>query len=128
MLLQESIVLRRTGGPLGSGPVSTKPRLERKRAQFVKEAHDDYLASIVERGPLGLFGFVLLLVGVNVRVVGMARQRLADGFSAVVIRPHALVGAVAGTAVAMAVYELLHLRHVWAMFALVAAVAIWGRR
>jgi hypothetical protein len=30
--------------------------------------------------------------------------------------------------VAMAVYELLHLRHLWAMFALVAALGIWGRR
>jgi hypothetical protein len=127
-LLQESLVLRREGGPLGSGPVSTKTRLTNKHAQFVKEAHDDYLASIVERGPLGLLGFFILLGGVVARVVGMARRPLANGFSAVVVRPHALVGAVAGTSVAMAVYELLHLRHVWAMLAFVAALSIWGRR
>jgi hypothetical protein len=128
MLLQESIVLRRDGGALGTGPVSTKPRLEARRAQFVKEAHDDYLASIIERGPLGLLGFLLLLAGVGIRVVSLTTKRLAPGFAAVVVRPHALVGAIAGTAVAMAVYELLHLRHVWAMFALVAALSIWGRR
>ena len=27
----------------------------------------------------------------------------------------------------MAVYELLHLRHIWALFAFVAAISIWGR-
>jgi hypothetical protein len=128
ILMQESLVLRQTGGPLGSGPVSTKSRLEHERAQFVKEAHDDYLASIIERGPLGLLGFFVLLAGLIARAVVVARQRLAPGFSAVVVRPNALVGAVVGTAVAMAVYELLHLRHVWAMFAFIAALSIWGRR
>jgi hypothetical protein len=127
-LLQESLVLRREGGPLGTGPVSTKPRLAAKRAQFVKEAHDDYLASIIERGPLGLLGLIALLSGLAIRAVRSAGGRLRPGFAAVVVRPHALVGAVAGSAVAMAVYELLHLRHMWALFALVAAVSIWGRR
>ncbi len=127
-LWRETVALHRNGGPLGAGPVSTKPRLASERAQLAKEAHDDYLAAIVERGPLGLLGFLLLLASVNVRAVSMAGQRLTHGFSMVVIRPHALVGAVAGTAVAMAVYELLHLRHVWAMFALVAALSIWSRR
>jgi hypothetical protein len=128
MLLRESIVLRREGGPLGTGPVSTKARLASKRAQLVKEAHDDYLASIIERGPLGLLGFIVLLAALATRAVALAGRRLGPGFAAVVVRPYVLVGAVAGTAVAMAVYELLHLRHIWALFAIVAALAIWGRR
>jgi hypothetical protein len=128
MLLRESLALHREGSPLGAGPASTKTRLNGQRAQFVKESHDDYLAAIVERGPLGLLGLGLLLAGVCARAVGMSRQRLSAGFSTVLIRPHALVGAVAGTVVAMAVYELLHLRHLWALFALVAALGIWGRR
>jgi len=45
-----------------------------------------------------------------------------------VVRPNALAGALAGTLVAMTVYELLHVRHVWTLFAVVAAVSIWGRR
>jgi hypothetical protein len=128
MLLKETLALHRAGSPLGAGPVSTKPRLEAERAQFVKEAHDDYLAAVVERGPLGVLGLAILLSGVATRAVGMARAPLSAGFASVVVRPHALVGAVAGTVVAMAVYELLHLRHLWAMFALVAALGIWGRR
>jgi len=128
MLLHESLALHREGSPLGAGPTSTKPRLEAQRAQFVKEAHDDYLASVVERGPLGVLGLAILLSGLAARAVGVARWRLSDGFSAVLVNPHAIVGAVAGTVVAMAVYELLHLRHLWALFALVAALGIWGRR
>jgi hypothetical protein len=128
LLLHESLTLHREGSPLGAGPTSTKPRLEAQRAQFVKEAHDDYLASLVERGPLGVLGLAVLLSGLAARAVGVARRRLSDGFAAVLVNPHAIVGAVAGTVVAMAVYELLHLRHLWALFALVAALGIWGRR
>jgi hypothetical protein len=128
MLLRESLVLRREGSALGTGPASTKPRLSGQRAQFVKEAHDDYLASILERGPLGLLGFLVLLASVGIRAATLTRGRLSPGFAAVVPRPHAIVGAVAGSAVAMAVYELLHLRHIWALAAFVAALSIWGRR
>jgi hypothetical protein len=35
---------------------------------------------------------------------------------------------VAGTAVAAALNELLHVRHVWTLFAFVAAAYLWGRR
>jgi hypothetical protein len=33
----------------------------------------------------------------------------------------------AGTLITGAVYELLHVRHVWTLFGLVAAMYIWGR-
>jgi O-Antigen ligase len=128
MLLHESVQLYRSGGPLGEGPVSTKPRLHAGMAPFVKEAHDDYLASLIERGAVGFFGFLLLLAGLGLRIFPLARSQLAAGFAAVVVRPNALVGAVAGTAVAGAVYELLHVRHVWTLFAFVAALYVWGRR
>ena len=35
-------------------------------------------------------------------------------------------GLTAGTLVAGTVYELFHVRHVWALFAIPAAVSIWG--
>jgi hypothetical protein len=128
MLVGESIELYERGGPLGQGPVSTKVRLRRDMAPFVKEAHDDYLAALLERGILGVIGLLLLVASLAVRVPHLARGRLAEGYAAVVVRPHALLGAVAGTAVAMAVYELLHVRHVWTLFAFVAALHMWGRR
>ena len=55
---------------------------------------------------------------------------VASQHASVVVRPNALVGAFAGTLVAMAVIELLHVRHVWTLFAFVAALSIqeWERR
>ena len=127
-LLRRSVELYASGGALGQGPVSTKARLEREQAPFVKEAHDDYLAALIERGVIGLLGLMLLLAGLAVRTVPLARGRLRSGFDAVVPRSHALMGALAGTFVGMFVYELLHVRHVWLLFAVVAAVSIWGAR
>lgn len=126
-LLRESIPLYEDGGPLGQGPVSTKPRLEMDMAPFVKEAHDDYLAALIERGALGLLALLVLFGSVGLRSLILARTRLADRFAATVVRPNALVGAVIGTIAAGTAYELLHVRQVWGLFALVAALSIWGR-
>jgi hypothetical protein len=126
-LLHESLRLYKSGSPLGEGPVSTKPRLESEMGPLIKEAHSDYFASLTERGPLGFIGMLLLVAGLGRRALGATLRPLRPDFAAVVKRPHALVAALAGTLVAMTVYELLHVRHVWALFALVAALFIWGR-
>ena len=126
-LLHESLGLAKVGGPLGQGPGSTKPRLDAEMAPVVKEAHDDYLASLLERGLLGVLGLVVLLSSLTIRAVPLALARLTRGFGSIIARPNALVGAAAGTIIAMSVYELLHVRHVWALFGLLAAVSIWGR-
>ncbi|HEX3268913.1 MAG TPA: O-antigen ligase family protein [Gaiellaceae bacterium] len=126
-ILHESVRLYREGGPLGAGPGSTKPRLEAQQAPLVKEAHDDYLAALNERGILGLVGLALLLGGIAWRALSLVGRPLGREFSAVVIRPNALVGAIAATVAAMAVIELLHVRHVWTLFAFVAALSLWGR-
>jgi O-Antigen ligase len=127
MLLQESVRLYRTGTPLGAGPVSTKPRLRREMVPLVKEAHNDYFAALLERGVLGFLGVFLLVSAIAVRAVSLITTRLGEAFAATVSRPNALVAAVAGTFVAGTVYELFHVRHVWSLFALVAALSIWGR-
>jgi MFS family permease len=127
MLLQESIQLYESGSPLGEGPVSTKPRIESEMGPLVKEAHDDYFAALIERGALGFVGILLLVSSILLRGLSVTKAKLADGFAATVIRPNALVGAVAGTLVAGTVYELLHVRHIWALFAFVAALYLWGR-
>jgi O-antigen ligase len=126
-LLHESIGLYQRGSVLGEGPVSTKPRLRREMAPLVKEAHDDYFAALIERGPLGLIGVLVLVCSLALRGLFVTRTKLAGSFAATVSRPNALVGAVAGTLVAGTVYELLHVRHIWALFAFVAALSIWGR-
>jgi len=96
-------------------------------APFIKEAHNDYFAALIERGAVGFVGLLLFLSALGLRAVSLIRSRLAKGFAAVIIRPNALVGAVAGTVVASTVYELLHLRHLWVLFAFVAAISLWGR-
>ena len=126
-LLAESIDLYRSGSPFGEGPVSTKTRLLNAGAPFPKEAHDDYLAALLERGAIGFVGVLLLVAGLGLRSLAVVRGRLAGGFAAVVARPNALLGAVLGTMAAGTVYELFHVRHVWALFGLVAALYIWGR-
>jgi MFS family permease len=127
VLLQESVHLYESGSPLGEGPVSTKPRIASEMGPLVKEAHDDYFAALIERGALGLVGVLLLVSGLALRALSVTRTKLARDFAATVVRPNALVGAVVGTLVAGTVYELLHVRHVWALFALVAALYLWGR-
>ena len=126
-LLHESIQLYQRGSPLGEGPVSTKPRLRREQAPLIKEAHDDYFAALIERGPIGFIGVLLLVCSLALRGLFVTRARLAGGFAATIVRPNALVGALAGTLVGSVVYELLHVRHIWTLFAFVAAVSIWGR-
>ena len=127
MLLHESIQLYERGNPLGEGPVSTKPRLRKQMVALVKEAHDDYFAALIERGPVGFIGILILVASLLLRSLSTIKTKLA-GFSDVVVRPNALAGALGGTLVAMTVYELLHVRHVWALFGVVAAVSISGRR
>jgi hypothetical protein len=126
-LLHESVGLYETGGLLGQGPGSTKPRLQKEMAPFVKEAHDDYMAALLERGVIGVIGLLALVLTLAAVTISLARSRLRPDFATVLARPNALIGAVVGTMVAMTVYELLHVRHVWTMFGLIAALVVWGR-
>jgi O-antigen ligase len=125
-ILSESIRLYYAGGALGAGPVSTKTRLQAEQAPFVKEAHDDYAAALAERGVLGLLGVALLVGTIAGRALSGLRP-LASQHASAVVRPNALVGAIAGTLITMTVLELLHVRHVWTLFAFVAALSLQGR-
>jgi cell division protein FtsW (lipid II flippase) len=127
LLLHESVGLYYQGGLLGEGPGSTKPRLTDTQAPFVKEAHDDYFAALTERGVIGVLGLLLLLASLLVRTWTVATRPLSPDVRAIVPRPNALAGAVFGTLVSSTVYELLHVRHVWALFAIIAAIYLWGR-
>jgi O-antigen ligase len=126
-VLHESIKLFWRNTPLGAGPTSTKVRLIASMAPYVKEAHDDYFAAVMERGVIGGIGLCLLLGAQLIYVTPLIKNRLKPAYRAVVVRPNALVGALAGTMVAEAVYELLHVRHVWAFYGIIAAIYLWGR-
>jgi O-antigen ligase len=125
-LLSESMQLYRAGSIFGAGPNSTKSRLAADQAPYVKEAHDDYLGTLLERGVIGAVGLVLLFGGLLQRAVSSATRPLHPRFAAAVPHPIALAGALVGTLVGSAFIQFLHTRHVWALFALVAAVSLWG--
>jgi O-antigen ligase len=115
-------------GLVGIGPGRTKAELTRTQAPYVKEAHDDYLAALLERGVLGACGILLLVGSVTVRAQRMSLRPLAPRYAEALPRPELLAAAVAALLVSASLYEVLHFRHAWALFGLVAGVELWGRR
>jgi O-antigen ligase len=126
-LIQETIGLFQQGVPWGLGPNSTKPLLLTQLAPYAYQTHDDYIESLVERGVLGAFGMLLLIGSIGVRTWNVAARPLAPAFAELFPRKAALVGGVLGLAVSASYYQILHFRHVWAFFAVLAALYLWGR-
>ncbi|NUS27996.1 MAG: hypothetical protein HOV92_27755 [Streptomyces sp.] len=122
-LVRESLELYEPHWPTGSGPGTTKQLLQDKQFPYAKEVHDDYLAALVERGPLGVVALLALLSGTAWRCSRVLRAPPGSGFAAQVPRPAGLVAALAGLAVAGAYYEVLHFRFLWVLLALVAVLA-----
>jgi hypothetical protein len=122
-LLSESLLLYRSDSLLGSGPASTKSLLSSRQYPYAKEAHDDYLAALVERGPVGLLGVLLLFTAAAWRAGQVLRVPPSREPSALP-NPAALVAGLAAVAVAGTYYEVLHFRFVWGLLALVAALAL----
>jgi hypothetical protein len=126
-LLHETLGLVSQGGLIGIGPMAVKPTLQAEQAQVAFEAHSDYTASIAERGVLGGVGLFLIIVTIAFHA-RRSQARLPDGLSAALVRPGALIGALVACAIAANIYELMHFRYIWTVFAIVAAVSIWGRQ
>jgi hypothetical protein len=122
-LVQESVQLYEQRWLTGSGPGTTKTLLTDQQFAYAKEAHDDYLAALVERGPLGVVGLLTLLVSAGLRSARVLRAPPGTGFAAQVPRPAGLVAALVGLAVAGAYYEVLHFRFLWVVLAMVAVLA-----
>lgn len=125
LLLDETLGLTSESGWLGIGPNATKASLDAVQAPFVKEAHDDYLAALVERGALGALGLLLLWVTLGRAAWLACTARSPAVLDEVLPRPGGLVGGMAAIAVAGFFYQTLHFRHAWALFGLVAALAWW---
>jgi O-antigen ligase len=110
------------GDLLGIGPAVTKSTLDAEGAAAVHEAHNDYLGTLVERGPLGLTA-VLALVGVTVvRLARFTTRPLPPRLAAVLPMPAALGGACLVFAATALTHEILHYRWLWTLLGVVAAV------
>jgi hypothetical protein len=124
-ILQESLQLYLQGWPLGIGTSATKPYMTAQQDPYAREAHDDYMAAISEGGMIGAVGLLVLIGAVGVRARRLARP-LPGGYDEVVAHPGALLGALAGLALSGAYYQVMHFRHAWALFAVIAALALAG--
>lgn len=122
VLIREAYDLYRHGNLIGIGPARTQEVLQAKAAQYVKEAHDDYLAEIVERGVGGAVGLVLLIWVIGTRFSRVASHPQRPEVSAIVPRPEYLLGLVVAFAAAGFFYEVLHFRHLWALLGLGAGI------
>jgi hypothetical protein len=121
VLFDETFSLYKEGGVLGRGPGSTKQVLADQQAHRIKEAHNDYTASLVERGALGALALLFLLGSILVRTTSVAFRKASPGLSRAIHQPGALAGAVVGCLIAGMFYEVLHFRHVWGLLGIVAA-------
>jgi hypothetical protein len=126
-LFAEEFRLYRTGSFFGLGPGSTQENIERSYGPIVKEAHDDYLATLVERGAIGVIGLLILLVGIGVRAFTVAMRPLRREFADVIAVQAATVGIVVAMLVTSTTHEILHYRHVWALLGILAALYLHGR-
>jgi len=117
--------------PLGIGPGNSRwisltvEGRERPNSMYSKEAHSDYLAYLIERGPLGILAllFVLWQAFAKVRQVWMRRVRAGTADPAASALVASLAGALACSAVHSLTIERLHFRHFWLLLAIVCALA-----
>jgi O-antigen ligase len=123
-IVREGANLFLEGDVLGFGPARTKATLAATQAPYVKEAHNDYLATLLERGVIGAVGLLLLGVAVLVRCVRLVVGTLPKGYAELVPRPWllAVIGPVMATAAGF--YEVLHFRHLWTWLGIVAALVM----
>ena len=115
--------------PLGIGPgnsvhqsVAIGHRVRPGTSFQSKEAHSDYIAYAVERGPLGLLGHLLwVAAGLALVLGGRGPAPRLEWLRA------AFAGGLVATAVHSAVIEKLHFRHYWLFLALATATMAASR-
>ena len=124
LLLSENLALYRAHDVTGAGPQGTKALLRGEQAPYVKEAHNDYVAALLERGVLGAVGLIVLWAAVTGRCLTMCARSPGSRLLQVMPRPELLVGAALAAATFGWFHEALHFRHVWAVLGLVAAASL----
>jgi O-antigen ligase len=121
-LASETLRLYLQGDVFGVGPGRTKATLKGTAAPYVKEAHNDYLATIVERGALGGAGLTVLIAVVAIRLGRTATRPHTMWVRQLVPRPEFLFALGCAFIVSAFFYEVLHFRHLWAFLGLVAGI------
>jgi O-antigen ligase len=128
-LTKETLGLVSRVSVLGGGPNTTEQLLRDEQAPYPKQAHNDWIAALVERGILGLAAVALLGMEVARRTAAARdparlRRSYADTFPA----SHYLVGGVVTVAIFSLTHEVLHDRTAWTLLGIIAAISVFGRR
>ncbi|MFI5693729.1 O-antigen ligase family protein [Kribbella sp. NPDC051586] len=123
-IVKEGASLFLEGDAAGFGPARTKATLAATQAPYVKEAHNDYLATLLERGVIGGIGLLLFGVALFARCLRLVFGTLPKAYAELVPRPWllAVIGPVMATAAGF--YEVLHFRHLWTWLGLIAALVL----
>ena len=127
LLFSQGMHLFRTGDLIGVAPGRTKHTLASQGAPYVKEAHSDYVATLVERGFLGGIGLIILIAAIGVRLTRVAVRPLPPDVAALIPRPEYLLGLGCVFLTVGFFYEVLHFRHLWAFLGLVAGLDMMVR-
>ncbi|MEU9839475.1 O-antigen ligase family protein [Actinomadura sp. NPDC048032] len=115
--------------PWGIGPGQTERQMLVRQETYVREAHNDYVAAVLERGFLGGVALIALVFVLLLKCVRIARRDALTGeYARLVPRPELFGALVAVFLVSGLFYETLHYRHGWAIFGLIAALDLFGRR
>jgi len=127
ILFTEGMHLFRTGDLIGLGPGQTKQTLTNQGAAYVKEAHDDFVATLAERGVLGGVGLIILIFAIGVRLTRVAARPLPPDVAAMIPRPEYLLGLGCAFLVSACFYEVLHFRQLWVFLGLVGGLDMMVR-
>jgi O-antigen ligase len=123
-----ALLRRYADHPLGIGPGNSRQleltieERERPNSFLSKEAHNDYLGYLVERGPLALLALLALKLQAFGKVRSWWRGRLQQGLDSGGALAAAAMGALAASVTHSFTLETLHFRHVWLFLALICAL------
>lgn len=123
-IIDEGYRLFLQGDGTGYGPGRTKATLQRTQAPYVKEAHNDYLAALLERGVLGEIGLFLLAGAAALRCGRLLVGHLPGEYAVLLPRAWLLVPIGPAMALSATFYEVEHFRHLWTWLGLIAALTL----
>ncbi|GEM_PF-312082 len=128
LIMELAQLYERSAGVLGLGPASTKPLLTTWLYPYANEAHNDFLAMLVERGPVALLGLLLLLGTAAYWAYPVLRRPLSARFASAVPAPVAVVAGLIALVTNSLYEEVLHFRFLWALLGIVAVLGRDARR
>lgn len=123
-ILAEGAQLFFDGNATGVGPARVKATLEATQAAYTKEAHNDYLATLLERGVIGAVGLIALGAAIGARCFRLVVGTLQPPYRDAVPRAWLLVVLAPVMALSATFYEVLHFRHLWTWLGIVAALVL----